>query len=70
MNELLGALGLAGFILAVGNLYRDRLVPRHREYQYYRQEIDGFTLPWWMCWSYQFGLEHRLRRERGARDEP
>jgi hypothetical protein len=61
VNTVFGVLSVLGFVLAVGNLYRDRLAPRHREYQYYRREIDGFTLPWWLCWGYQFGIEHHLR---------
>jgi hypothetical protein len=63
MNELVGILSVCGFVLAVINLWRDRLLPKHREYQHYRSEIDGFTLPWWMCWVYWFGFEHVFLRK-------
>jgi hypothetical protein len=54
MSAVVGILGVAGFVLAVFNLWRSRLLPKHREYQQFRREIDGFTLPWRMCWVYWF----------------
>lgn len=71
MSEtVFGVISVAGFVLAVFNLWRDRLLPKHREYQHYRREIDGFTLPWWLCWAYQFNLEYAVagRRFHGVTD--
>jgi hypothetical protein len=69
MNHVVGILSVAGFVLGVTTLYRDSLLPRHREYQYYRKEIDGGALPWLMCWVYWFGLErHWVVRRRMNHD--
>lgn len=66
MNELFSALGVCGFVLSVLQLWRDRLLPKHRSYQHYRREYDGFTLPWWMCWAYHFNLEYVVGPKRNG----
>jgi hypothetical protein len=54
----LAVLGPIGFVLSLINLVIAKL-PEHRRRQQFRRDEDGATLPWWMCWVYWFGLEHR-----------
>lgn len=32
----------------------------HARYQESRLRITGWTLPWWMCWTYRVGLDERV----------